>query len=334
MIERKLHVCKNLAIYLICGEDRLSRKYVTLEEAMDNNYVVLHETGNVGQLSIDNKSGNYVFILSGDIVKGGQQDRTVAEDTILQPACNGVPLKSFCVEQSRWHQRGHENVALFSKSKKSLSNRRLKIAARATQMQSHVWNEVKYFQDSVSANLNADVRSKASRSSLQLTLDNEELQKTAKEYLDTLRPAFDENTDVLGFAFCINGKISTVESFGSAELFGKLRDKLLESAVNEAVFNFKKELKFEHPAAEDVIEFIVTAEQGSVSVKNTGVITVEKCFKTDKSILFRTCHAETGTEEEIHYVAYSTDDTDVENHDNRPYNKFRYGGINRDRHNI
>jgi hypothetical protein len=333
MIEQKLYAYRNLAIYLIHGEDGLSRKYVTLEEAMDNSLIVLHETGNVGELSVDSKSGDYVFILSGDIVKGGRQDRTIAEDIILKPGCINVPLKSFCVERSRWHQRGHESAAEFSSSKKNLSNRRLKIAAREEQNQSKVWEEVDHFQASVSENLNFDVRSRVSASSLELTLDNEELKKTVKEYIDALRPAFDDNPGLLGFSFCVNGKISTVETFGSVELFGKLRDKLLESAVNESVFNFDKDLKFEHPTAGNVMDFIIAAEKGDVSVKNTGVITVEKCFKTNGSILFKTCHAEAGTEEEIHSVAYSTDDVDMNSYDRRYHNSpnFRYGGINRNR---
>jgi hypothetical protein len=333
MIDKKSYVYKNLTIYTISGEDRLSRKYVTLEEAMDNNQIVLHETGTVGELSVDNKSGNYIFILSGDIVKGGRQDRTIAEDIILKPDCINVPLKSFCVEQSRWHQRGHESATEFSSSKKNLSNRRLKITVREEQSQSKVWQEVDSFQESVSDNLQFNIRSDISASSLELTLDNKELKKNVQEYIDVLRPAFDGNTGLLGFAFCVNGKISTVETFGSAELFGKLRDKLLESAVNESIFNFKKNLKFEHPTAENITDFIIAAKKGEVSVKNTSVITIEKRFKTNNSILFKTYHAEAGTDEKVHSVAYSTDEIDIDNYDRRHHNSsnFRYGGINRNR---
>ncbi|MDR1896151.1 MAG: hypothetical protein LBR10_05105 [Prevotellaceae bacterium] len=333
MINKNLNAHKNLAIFTIQGNDRLSRKYVTLEEAMDKNLIVLHETGNVGELSIDNKSEHYVFLLSGDIVKGGRQDRTIAEDVILKPGSENVPLKSFCVEQSRWHRRGHESDTEFSTSKKSLSNRHLKIAAREKQSQHEVWAEVASYQESVSTVIDFDVRSKDSASSLQLTLDNDELQKTVKEYFDALHPAFDGKTDAVGFAFCINGKISTVETFGSAELFGKLQDKLLESAASEAVFSFKRDLNFEHPTADNVEEFIIAAKKGEMNVKNTGIITFEKRYRTSNSILFKTYHSEAGTEEKVHSVAYSTDEIDVSGNDRRDYNhrNFRYGGINRNR---
>ncbi len=180
------HAHKNLAVYLIRGKDVVNRKYITLEEAMDNKYIVLHETGNVGELSVDNKSDKYVFILSGDIVKGGRQDRTIAEDIILKPGCRKVPLKSFCVEQSRWTQRGMENVAAFSSSKNMLSNKNLKIAAREQKQQHAVWTEVSSFQDKASVNVKSNVKSRESATSLQLTLENKDLQSSVKEYVKAM----------------------------------------------------------------------------------------------------------------------------------------------------
>jgi hypothetical protein len=75
MINRELIVVKNLAVYLIEGKERLSREYVTFEEAMDRQLIVLRETGKVGELTVDNPSDKYVFVMSGDIVRGGRQRR-------------------------------------------------------------------------------------------------------------------------------------------------------------------------------------------------------------------------------------------------------------------
>src|SRR4030095_10093981 len=69
---------KNLSLFLIHGKDTIkSTNILTLEEAMAQKKVVVHETGNVNQLAIENKSEAIVFIQSGDIVKGGRQDRTM-----------------------------------------------------------------------------------------------------------------------------------------------------------------------------------------------------------------------------------------------------------------
>jgi hypothetical protein len=307
MINRDLIVYRNLAVYLIEGKDRLTEKYMTLEEAMDSGLTVLHETGNVGELVIDNKSDRYVFVMAGDIVKGGRQDRTMAADIILKPASRNIPLRSFCVEQSRWHQRGREDATYFSESKKMLSDEKLKIASRYRRSQGEVWEEVACYQREASMALGNEVRSRESESSLQLTLDNEHLQKSVKEYLGAIRPAFEGKSGITGFAFSINGRISTVENFGSVELFGKLRDKLLESAASEAFSKYDRKLDYSIPSAEDVKNFIIAAKSGQENASKTGEITLERRYETSRSILFKTYHEDEGKKEKVHTSVYNTD---------------------------
>jgi hypothetical protein len=73
---------ENLQIFLVHGDTQLGdRHYATLSEALEKGFVVLRETGNVQELSIDNQSkSTTVFLNAGDIVKGGRQDRTVRDD--------------------------------------------------------------------------------------------------------------------------------------------------------------------------------------------------------------------------------------------------------------
>src|SRR5579862_2000520 len=70
----------NLAIYLVHGQDRGRQRYLTLAEAMEQHKVVVYETGNVNQLLVENLSGEDVYIQSGEIVKGGRQDRVLKDD--------------------------------------------------------------------------------------------------------------------------------------------------------------------------------------------------------------------------------------------------------------
>ena len=322
---------RNLTVFLIRGKDQVSRNYLSLEEAMENGSIVLHETGSVGELMVDNKSDKHVFIMSGDIVKGGKQDRTIAEDIILKPGSKKVPLKSFCVEHSRWSPRGQESVSQFSSSKKMLSNKNLKIAAREKKEQSAVWSEVAEFQNKTSENIKADVKSRQSATSLQLTLENKDLQATVKEYQEAIVSLFAEKADVLGFAFCVNGKISTVDVFGSAALFSKLLPKLLESAINEAVFQYDEKLKFEHVTAAEVHSFIASAKKGTETTRKTGENTVEKKITTDKSILFYTFDTDAG-EQLVHTTIYQVEEKDIavkNERSNEP--QFRHGGFNRNR---
>ena len=315
---------KNLSIFLIQGEDVLKRSYLTLEEAMKQNKITLHETGNVGELSVDNTSSDYVFIMAGDIVKGGRQDRTIGEDIVLEPGAQKVALISFCVEQSRWGSRGTESDVQFSSSEYMLSNRKLKYATRAERMQDKVWEEVENYQDSASRRLKNEVRSRKSPSSLQLTLEDDKVKGSIAEYVNALQPFFESKNDVLGFAFFINGKISTMESFGNASLFGKLQKKLLEAAASEAFELYDEALEFDCPTISTVQTFIEMAEKGEETSRQTSINMMEYTIKTEFSILLRSVNIDAGTAA-LHTSIYSTEDLSTDKSDSR----YRYGGRQR-----
>ena len=57
---------------------------LTLQEAMDQKLFVVYETAEVNELEVENLSKEFdVFIQSGDIVKGGRQDRVLAVSIII-----------------------------------------------------------------------------------------------------------------------------------------------------------------------------------------------------------------------------------------------------------
>jgi hypothetical protein len=86
----------NLTIFLIHGADKSAKNLLTLDEAIDQRKVVVYETRNVNELAVENVSSEDVFIESGDIVKGGAQDRTLKDDIILPSKSGKVSLNSFC----------------------------------------------------------------------------------------------------------------------------------------------------------------------------------------------------------------------------------------------
>src|ERR1700755_87366 len=78
-------VHENLAIYLIHGKSASGPVPLTLDEALAKRIVKVHETGNVNELQIENLGTEEVFVQSGDIVKGGQQDRVLSVSLLLPP---------------------------------------------------------------------------------------------------------------------------------------------------------------------------------------------------------------------------------------------------------
>ncbi len=84
------YVHDNLALYLVHGRDVLKEQaYLTLQEALEQEKIVVHETGNVQMLVVENVSDQMIYIQSGDIVRGGKQNPRLA--TMAVGGRSGAP---------------------------------------------------------------------------------------------------------------------------------------------------------------------------------------------------------------------------------------------------
>ncbi len=239
-------VHENLAVYLIRGQSvAKDMKVMTLSEAMESKMVTVHETGEVNQLTIENKSqDHYVFIHSGDVVKGGKQDRTLANSMLLPPNTKPTPIQSFCVEQSRWAKRGNEKLDAFSGNGFCLSSKELKYAARSAKSQQAVWSNVQLAQIKLSSNVykgsSKTVNSAASATSYQLTMENKDLVKMTAAYKKALSEKLPKDRDdVIGYAFVVNGEYNSADIYCSHSLFEKVWDIRFNGMVTEAIAELK-----------------------------------------------------------------------------------------------
>ncbi len=280
---------KNLSIYLIHGKDLIEGKtFLTLQEALEQKKVVVYETKSVNELSIENLSNEDVYVQSGDIVKGGQQDRLLAIDLIVPPKSGKMPIAAFCVEQGRWSRRGSEQVAAFSSSNDVATTKDIKLAAKQSNSQSGVWQNVEVAQGKLSENLSVNVVSAASPSSLQLALENRKVQESVSGYTKTLAGIIKGKDDVVGYAFAINGEVNSADVYVSSALFRKLWPKLLKANATEAIAELQKDLKFELVSVETVKAFLADAEAGKTSEKELTARVKLLTREDDKNILFET----------------------------------------------
>src|SRR5436190_7271506 len=243
----------NLTVFLIHGKDKIKGEtFITLQEALVQKKVIVRETRSVNELSIENISSQEVYVQSGDIVKGGQQDRMMAVDLILPPRSGRIPIGAFCVENGRWSQRGSEQVTTFNSSGNAVASREVKLAAKMKSSQSEVWREVAVAQDKLSANTGARVNGDASPSSYQLALDNKNVQESSDNYFKALSGIVDGKSDVIGYVFAINGKINSADVYASNTLFQKLWPKLLQASAIEAVAGLRRGEEFDAPETGEV----------------------------------------------------------------------------------
>ena len=320
---------ENLTIFLIHGEDRIDgKKILTLQEGLEQKKVVIHETGNVNELAIENVSKDEeIFIQSGDILKGGRQDRLISFSMILAAQSGKVPVAVFCVEHGRWQQRGKEAAGWFTSSTSQLPSKALKVNGGAYAQlggnmgfgggnqgfgggtnlgagggnqgfgggnQGGVWTEVTAFQNKLMANAGVEVRAKESPTSLQLTLENKKVKETVDRYTEKLASILNGRTDVIGYAFAINGKVNSAEVYGSAALFKNLWPKLLRANATEALAELQKGKQFDPVTADAVKTCLLDAntdktQRDYVAIQKTlAKRTIVLMRETEQSIFLET----------------------------------------------
>jgi hypothetical protein len=284
---------ENLTVFLIHGDDQMKgRKLLTLDEALEQKKVVVHETKEVRKLAIENASDVEVFIQAGDIVKGGQQDRVIVVDLIVPPKSGKLPLESFCVESGRWAMRDGEESDKFSSSKSSAPSKDLKAACRALRSQRGVWDKVAQAQGKLTENVGADVKSAKSESSLQLSLENKKLAEMIAAYEKELKGCVKDKDDVIGLAIAVNGQMNSADVYASHELFLKLWPKLLQASAVEAVSELKKDKKFDPATLDAAKAWMADAEKGKRSDLDVNKRLAEVRQENDKSMLFETLDRE------------------------------------------
>jgi hypothetical protein len=281
---------QNLAVFLIHGPDRLPGKNIlTLSEALKQRKVIVYETREVNKLAIENVSDEEVYVQSGDIVKGGQQDRMLGVDMIVPARSGRIPVDAFCVEHGRWTKRGAESSARFESSTERVATKELKVAANQARSQTQVWNEVSRAQDKLSANVGARVNANASESSFQLALENRQVQETAANYLKVLAHIADDEHDVVGYAFAINGQINSADLYASAGLFRKLWPSLLKASAIEAIAELQRGRKFTQVNAEEVRDFLASADRGHTADERAVTSRIQLVTReTETHLLFET----------------------------------------------
>lgn len=234
--------------------------YTVLEEAMGKQTGLLHETGDVNELLIENVGDLDLFVQAGDIVKGGRQDRTLGADFIVPARSGKVPIPVFCVESARWHKRRNESDAYFSKSSDFASSKKLRTTLQTKKSQGDVWASVEEEQIKLSKSIGLNAKAALSPSSLQLSYEMKETTAAVEAYLAGLETA--PSPEATGVIWAINGKFSHADVYGDGALFRKVWKKLLRAAAFEAIGERA------HPSTElptDVAEVVKWLEEAKAA---------------------------------------------------------------------
>lgn len=210
------------ALELRGGEDDMD--YATLDDALRQGILRVSDTGVVERVLMENLSRTQsVFVMAGEVVSGGKQNRMVRSDTLIPPVTR-VSVPTYCVEQGRWV--GHDKFS----GGRYLSNYALRQKAMAAAPQAEVWGQVEADQrrlrvESATKDYEAGAASPA----------------VARE-LDAYRGAFAPlwRPRIVGFVVAQGNQIVGADAFCNPRLFLRLRDKLLDSYAFDCVGRFDR----------------------------------------------------------------------------------------------
>jgi hypothetical protein len=169
-------------------------------------------------------------VLAGTIIRGGNQDRQIAQDFIVEPR-QVTPVGAFCVEQGRWNEvrDGSATGGRFTTAGK-LAVSDVRTAAQYDRDQSKVWSNV--------AEVNRKHGKGASTGTLLATLDDAAIERQLLPFASELRArlaAVEPQGQVVGFAYAINGKLRGARWFAHRKIFELFRDALTSTAALEAL---------------------------------------------------------------------------------------------------
>ena len=105
---------------------------------------------------------------------------------------------------------------------------------------------------------------------------------TADEYVQKLSGIIAGKTDVIGYAFVINGKMNSADVYASNALFRKLWVKLLKASAVEAVAELNPRVKFGAVKPEAVKAFLDDADRGGESEEKIVTKRIKSVTREDK----------------------------------------------------
>jgi hypothetical protein len=210
-----------------------------------------NEGNQVNQLMVVNHSGKPLYLMPGEVIVGGSQDRTIGEETEIASTGKPVPIDVFCVEHGRWGIRALEETGVLlqdlgaartaGEAKPLAAEARKgkfvatpgplgkagRVAVQGGKGQGEVWDNV--------AKTNSALRVDSNSGAFTATYASKSMRDELEPYVAALSAKVAATGRIVGAVVVVNGKIESVDVFASTPLFRKLWPKLLKSYAIDAV---------------------------------------------------------------------------------------------------
>lgn len=246
---------ENLRLYPIIAdaayirENAAAAQYVNLGDAMADHrfritekkpYGRFEDQGAVNTLTIQNKSDKVAFLMAGDVIQGGKQDRVIAQDMVVPPRTI-TDIAVFCVEPHRWQARQEDGANDTHDPRQAEKNKStyaftgyynvagndIRRSVTHSKNQQEVWDKV----GEVTAIHNAQTSTGAYAALEQSASFTE----ARTRYLRFFEDKFSQNPNVTGIVAVTGNKVVGTDIFAHPALFKKQYKALIHSYITDAV---------------------------------------------------------------------------------------------------
>ncbi|MBI3071234.1 MAG: hypothetical protein HYY84_03815 [Deltaproteobacteria bacterium] len=219
---------KGLTIFPITNRGAIdTTNYVSFDEAQKAGKVSVTERGNksesaqVEEVFVSNASSRPLYLVGGEVILGGKQDRVIREDVVVPPLSQNFRVKVFCVEQGRWNGRS----MAFRASDQMIHGKIREEAALGTQ--GDVWRGVAMSARKLKTTLSGG-------GSYRGVIDDRNVGAKSSEYVRALAPLL-SSARTVGMIVAVGGRLIAVDVFQSPRLFARTRDKMIRSYAIQAI---------------------------------------------------------------------------------------------------
>jgi hypothetical protein len=278
--------CKNLTVFpVLSTKPKNEDLYITLEEGLKSHKVKVYEVGaktaqkpggqnakpnaaqspddsededDVNHLMVTNRAAKPLYLMAGEIIFGGKQDRCVGEECVIPADGKPVKIEVYCVESDRWS----DGETFAGKAGNLGKNGRATV--QEGKGQEDVWKSVR------ESNAASGVHPATNAFTANYT--DPKILKKIQSYAKEIEKPVAEHRQVVGAIVAVNNKIEVVDVFGSTPLFRKVWPKLLNGYALDAAVAASEKIKkgTEPPTLKSAEKFLREAMESQVQEKAGG----------------------------------------------------------------
>lgn len=288
---------EKMRIYpILASDDHIAQHadladYKNLKEAMEikgfriterKPFGRFEDSGAVNNLTVQNKSTETIYLMAGDVVKGGNQDRVLAQDMVLPPRTL-ANIEVFCVEHGRWQYQGDPEEELDEEAKKNkkvfaftgyynVVSNDIRKTVKHEKDQGMVWAAV--------GNLTTTHKATSTTETYTALEKSKDFTVERNKYLAYFEDKMEGKDNVVGMVVVSGNEVLGTDMFNHPNLFKKQYKVLLHSYVTDAITN-GKEVKI----SERTLENYTSKIQRDYKRKMTNAKEQEVKFRYDGKIV-------------------------------------------------